>query len=259
MKKVYENAVLSELAKFKGFEPDILTDRDVSGLPEIVQKYLRFVGAIGREKVLAFRIECRGRIRSTPGASFMSVKSVQYNFYGDNPSRLFYIVAKKMGLSARVVHIYRNETATMKGKLLGLFTIVDAKGEEANQAETVTIFNDICLLAPSLLISENIEWTDIDPLTVQAKYTNQKIAIEATLHFDQDGRLINFTSNDRYETKDGRVFYNYPWETPILEYRNFDGFNLPSKVRAIFKHPDEDFCYAEFEVNKVEYNCTELK
>lgn len=259
MKKVYKNAVLAELEKVKNIKNSALTQQDIAHLPEIVQKYLSFVGVIGKEKVLNFRAECKGGIRNDPNNTFMKIKSVQYNFYEDEPARLFYIVAKKMGLSAKVVHIYRNETATMKGKLLGVFTIVDAKGEKANQAETVTVFNDICILAPALLISKNIEWNVIDSLTVKAKYTNINISIEALLHFDKEGKLINFTSNDRYETKDGKVFYNYPWETPILEYTNIDGFNLPSKVKLIFKHLDGDFCYGKFDLVKIEYNCLELK
>lgn len=259
MEKVYKKAVLAELEKVKDIENSILTKEDIAHLPEIVQKYLSFVRVIGKEKVSTFRAECKGRIRNDPNNPFMKIKSVQYNFYEHEPARLFYIVAKKMGLSAKVAHIYRNETATMRGKLLGIFTIVDAKGEEANQAETVTVFNDICLLAPALLISKNIEWNVIDSLTVKAKYTNKKISIEAQLYFDKDGKLINFTSNDRYETKDGKVFYNYPWETPISVYKNINGFNLPSKVKAIFKHPDSDFCYGEFELDKIEYNCMILK
>ena len=259
MEKVYKKAVLAELEKVKNIETSSITKQDIAHLPQIVQKYLSFVGVVDKERVSTFRAECKGGIRNDPNKPFMKINSVQYNFYENEPARLFYIVAKKMGLSAKVAHIYRNETATMKGKLLGAFTIVDAKGEKANQAETVTVFNDICILAPALLISKNIKWKVVDILTVNAKYTNKTISIEAQLHFDKDGKLINFTSNDRYETKDGKVFYNYPWETPISEYKNINGINLPSKVKAIFKHPDSDFCYGEFELDKIEYNCLKLK
>ncbi len=259
MEKIYKKAVITELKKAKDLECSILTKEDIAHLPEIVQKYLYFVGVVGKEKVLTFRAECKGGIRNNPKDPFMKIKSVQYNFYEDDPTRLFYIVAKKMGLSAKVVHIYKNETAVMKGKLLGIFTVVDAKGTEANQAETVTFFNDLCLLAPSLLISKDIEWDVVDNLNVKAKYTNGNITIEAQLYFDRDGRLINFISNDRYETKDGKVFYNYPWQTPVSEYKNINGFNLPSKVKTIFDHPDGEFCYGEFELTKIEYNCMELK
>ncbi|MFC0877862.1 DUF6544 family protein [Saccharicrinis sp. FJH2] len=259
MEKVFNQAVAAEINKIEKIETSILTEQDMTHLPDIVKKYLKYVGAVGKEKVLTLRAECSGGIRNDPRAPFMKIKAVQYNFYNDNPARLFYIVAKKIGLSAKVAHIYRNETASMKGKLLGIFTIVDAKGEEANKAETVTVFNDICLLAPALLISKNIEWSVIDSLTVKAKYTNRKISIEAKLFFDNNGRLINFTSKDRYETKDGKVFYNYPWQTPVIEYKIINELYLPSKIKTIFIHPDIEFCYGEFEVDKIEYNCLELK
>mgnify|MGYP001606631680 CR=1 FL=1 len=69
----------------------------------------------------------------------MPLTSVQYNFM-DIPSRLFYIVARKKGIPAMGLHIYQNRKAIMKIKILGFFTLVDAKGIEMDQGETGTGF-----------------------------------------------------------------------------------------------------------------------
>ena len=258
MKKTYQKAVLSELERTKEVKSEILTEQDMSHLPEVVQKYLRFVGVVGKEKVLNFRAEFKGGIRSKSSEPFMKLESVQYNFM-DDPTRLFYIVAKKMGLPAKGIHIYKDETAIMKVKLLGLFTVVDAKGYEMNKGETVTVFNDMCVMAPASLTDKNISWEVIDTSTVHATFTNGNITISAKLFFDEEGRLINFISNDRYETTDGKTYNNYPWSTPISEYTTINGYKLPSKARLIYNKPDEDFCYGEFELVNIEYNCMELK
>ena len=258
MKKKYKKAVTEALERTKDIKSEILREEDIQHLPAIVQKYLRYVGVIGNVKIINFRAEFKGGIRSKPNDEFMKLKSVQYNFT-DKPTRLFYIVAKKKGIPAIGIHLYRNEQAIFQIKIAGLIKVVDAKGKEMNQGETVTVFNDMCFLAPATLINQNISWETVDPLTVHAKFTNGAITIGATLYFNDKGELINFISNDRFETTDGKSYKNYPWITPAAGYIDINGYRLVSSANLIYKRPDEDFCYGEFELVNIEYNCKELK
>lgn len=254
MKKIYKKAVLEGLKRTNTIKKELLTEENTQHLPPIVNKYLHYTGSIGKEKVLNFKAEFEGGIRSRPGEEFMSLKSVQYNFT-DIPTRVFYIVAKKKGIPAKGIHLYRDQTAIMLIKLLGLFTIVDSRGREMDQGETVTLFNDMCFLAPSSLIDPDIKWREIDKTTVEARYTNGNITITATLFFNEKGELVNFLSNDRYETLDGKTFKNYPWITPVTGYADINGYRLPSAAKLIYKYPDQDFCYGEFRLKSLEYNC----
>jgi hypothetical protein len=188
----------------------------------------------------------------------MNFKSEQYDFF-DRPTRVFYIKAHKMGIPAKGLHLYKNEEASMVIKIAGLFKVVDAKGIEMNQGETVTVFNDMCLVAPATLIDKKIKWEIIDPLSVIAIYTNGNITISATLKFNETGELVNFISNDRYESADGKTYKNYPWSTPISEYNELNGNRIGTKALTIFHRPAMDFCYGEFELLEIEYNCKELK
>lgn len=258
MKRTYENTVRSELVRTHTISPELLTEQDISHLPDIVKKYIRFTGSIGKPKVVNFRTECSGGIRSNPNEEYMALRSVQYNFLDDDYSRLFYITAKKTGIPAIGLHIYQNAQAIFKVKILGLFQVVDASGAKMNQGESVTVLNDLCVMAPGSLIDSRITWETIDSTTVKAVFTNKEITVSAQLYFNDEGKLINFISNDRYET-DGKAYHNYPWETPILEYKEFQGYHLPSKAKVIYKRKDGDFCYGEFSVVSVEHNCRQLK
>ena len=258
MKKTYKKAVLEALERTRAKKIEILTEADIQHLPAIVQKFLHYSGTIGKEKVLNFRAEFEGGIRSKSTEDFMPLKSVQYNFT-DKPARLFYIVAKKKGIPAKGIHLYRDQTAIMLIKIFGLFTVVDARGKEMNQGETVTLFNDMCFMAPASLIDRNIEWKEIDNKTIDAKFTNGSITISATLYFTEEGELANFLSNDRFETADGKIYKNYPWLTPVTGYTNMNGYRLPSGAKLIYKHPDEDFCYGEFNLISIEYNCKDFR
>jgi hypothetical protein len=253
MKNKFKKAVLCEFNRTESLKPELLTEADMEHLPESVKKYLRYTGFAGKEKILNFRAEYKGGIRFSPDEEYMPLRSVQYNFM-DQPARLFYIVAKKKGIPAVGLHIYRNVKAIFKIKILGLFTVVDASGPEMDQGETVTVLNDMFFIAPGSLIDKRIQWETINDLTVKATFTNENISISAVLYFHEDGRLMNFISNDRYETN-GREYKNYPWETPVSEYKEANGYRLPSKARLIYRRPEGDFCYGEFELVSIEYNC----
>ena len=61
-----------------------------------------------------------------------------------------------------------------------------------NKAETVTVFNDMCLLAPATLIDKRIEWVPVDSVSAKATFTNGPNKITATLYFNEQGATNKF-------------------------------------------------------------------
>jgi hypothetical protein len=258
MKKTFKSEVCKALIQNKALKSEILTEVDIQHLPLIVQKYIRITGSIGREKVKNFYAEFTGGFRSNSKEKFSPLHSIQYNFYHE-PTRLFFMIAKKMGIPALGLHVYIKQTASMVIKVLGLFKVTDAKGFEMDKGETVTFFNDMCFLAPSTLINKNISWKEIDNTTIEAHFKNGSIDISATLYFKENGELVNFISTDRFETVDGKTYNNFPWLTPVTDFSEINGYYLPSAAKVIYRHPDADFCYGEFKLLKIEYNVTDYK
>jgi hypothetical protein len=113
-------------------------------------------------------------------------------------------------------------------------------------------------MAPGTLISKNIKWEILEPEVVKAVFTNGHLSIGATLHFSEEGNLVNFISNDRFETTDGKEYKNYPWSTPVTGYGEINGMKMPGAARAIYHRPEGEFCYAEFVIKDIRYNCLEL-
>lgn len=251
------NAVKQDFDSNNSLASDLLTEKDIAHLPLPVKKYLRYTKSVGQPKVKNFRAEFTGGMRSNPGDDPMKLESVQYNFYY-NPSRYFYMVARKMGLPATGLHMYKEGSAAFRVKLLNLLTVVDAKGEKMDQAETVTLFNDMCFIAPPTLIDRRIKWENINDRTVKGIYTNGKISVSAVLYFNEKNELVNFISYDRFHT-DGIKYENYPWETPVEAYREFNGYLLPSKAKLIYKRSDGDFTYGELEYKSVKYNLNQME
>jgi len=253
----FTSSVKNDFSKNNTLSTDILTENDVAHLPLIVQKYLYYTKSIGQPKVKSFRAEFTGGMSSKPEDKYMKLQSVQYNFY-ENPSRYFYMTTNKMGLPATGLHLYQNATATFEVKLLNWFKVVDAKGDKMNQAETVTLLNDMCFIAPATLIDSRITWKAINDTSVKAIFKNGSISISAMLYFNGKGELVNFISNDRYDT-DGKKYVSYPWSTPVEDYRMINGYLLPSKATLIYKKPEGDFTYGKLEYKSVKYNLTSIE
>ena len=62
--RVYRKAVLQELKRTNEVQPGLLTEADMTHLPPAVQKYLRYTGMVGREKVISFRAEFKGDLQA---------------------------------------------------------------------------------------------------------------------------------------------------------------------------------------------------
>jgi hypothetical protein len=233
--------------------PAALDENDLARLPPPVAEYVRRSGAVGKPKVRGFRAEFRGRIRAKPEGGWMKFRAEQQNTFAPR-ARWFLIESSLFGLPFTGLHRYTGPHATMQVKALSLFSVVDAAGPKMDQSETVTMLNDMCVLSPGALIDPAIEWQLLGPDRVRAVFTNAGHTISAILVFDQRSDLVNFYSDDRYQSADGKSYALYRWSTPLSEYRDFGGHRLASRGRAIWHMPSRALVYGEFELLSITYD-----
>ena len=232
----------------------ILTDADLAALPPLVQRYIRLSGAIGQPRVHNFRASFHGQIRSGPAARWMSFTGEQHNFY-DESSRLFLMDATLFGVPVQAFHRFIGPTATMRVKIASLVSLVDASGPEMDEGETVTLLNDLCVMAPGAMIDPRITWRVIDAQTVGASFTNARYTIHATLAFNERGELTNFVADGRAAASaDGKSFTRMPWSTPLSQYRAFGSRRLMSHGEGIWHAPAGDYAYLRYDLDAIEYN-----
>jgi hypothetical protein len=253
MKRKYSIEYKNGIERSRELASQLITEKDLEPLPEPVRNYLRYTGCLGKERVNNVSIRFDGQLRSSPTSRWMLLKVKQASFF-DLPTRLFYIRASMMGIPANGLHFYKNASATMRIKVLSLFPIINEKGPEMDQGETVTFFNDMCFLAPATLINPAIEWTMKDSLTVSGKFTVNGITVSADLYFNEEGQLVNFISPDRFCHVGKGTYRQAPWATPVKEYGDFNGVRIPAFAEAVWKFPEGDFCYGRFRVKEIQYN-----
>ena len=253
-RSLYNQEVAINLAE-RTQQPRLLTAADTAHLPPVVQRYLAFVGAMDKPQVANYQLRFSGALRNSPESKWMPMTAHQQSF-ANPPARLFWVESALFGIPFDAFHRYVGAEATFRVRLASLLTMVDAHGAEMNKSETVTLLNDMFILAPATLIDQSIRWEELDPLTVRATWTNAGNTIAAVVSFDDSGALVNFVSDDRSMTADGKTYAQLRWSTPVDDWRDFDGRKLPARGETIWTLPGGEFAYGRFEIQAVQYNVT---
>jgi len=235
----------------------VVTEADLADLTEPVATYVRRSGAVGQPRVTNFRAHIHGRIRAGTTTAWMSFTGQQVNTYGPEPSRLFFMEATMFGLPVDVLHTYVGPSATMRVKACSLVPMVNAAGPDMDQAETVTVFNDLCILAPAAIIDAPVTWQRVDDHHVCGTFINGAHTVTAELVFSDDHDLIDFISDDRLRASaDAKNFTPQLWSTPVREYRTIDSRRVGThgEGRWHAPEPEGEFAYLEFNLDGITYN-----
>jgi hypothetical protein len=79
--------------------------------------------------------------------------------------------ARMFGIPVRAFHRLIGGHARMQVKVAGVVPMADKRGDEMDRAETVTLFNDMCILAPGTLVGSDITWEAVYASTARARFT----------------------------------------------------------------------------------------
>ncbi len=249
---LYTEAVLAEFARQPLASSRLVSEDDLRSLPSPVERYVRASGAVGRPRPQNVRVEFDALMRRKPGQAPMVSTAVQYNFFA-RPARLFLLKARMFGLPVRAMHLYREEQATFQVRVASLVDMVDQSGEDLSAAETVTVLNDLCFMAPGALIDERLAWQPIDDRSALVTFTNGRRRVSATLVFNERDEMVDFWSDDRPDSSTG-TYRPMRWNTPIGGYREIDGRRLATTGAAIYGYPDGPFAYGEFTLRSLRYD-----
>jgi hypothetical protein len=249
----YDADVRDAIAASDITSPDLVTEAQLAPLPEPVKNYLRRAGVVGRPHVRSLRARFDARMRTAPDAPWMSATVEQYNFFDARGARrLFFMEASRAGLPFVAFHRYVGDAATMEVRIAGLLPVVDARGPQMTEGETVTLFNDLCFLAPAALVDAPVQWQLLGPRVARATYSNAGHTISAYLTFDAAGDLVGFLSDDRYQS-DGKTYRRLPWSTPLSNFKDMSGVRLPAHGESRWREPDGEWTYGVFELRSITY------
>lgn len=228
----------------------LVTDADMAPLPPLMQTYLRRVGAVGRPHVRNMRAIFKAQMRSSAAAPWMEATASQYEFF-DPPARLFYMNATRAGVPLDVLHEYMDGAATFRVRIAGLYPMVDKHGPGLTHDETVTLMNDVLVLAPAAVIDLPFTFETTGERTLRATFQNAGFAVTAALTFDAAGDLVGFISPDRAHDREGGAA---SWSTPISGYRIVNGIRIGTRGDANWIERGREWTYGRFEIVSITYN-----
>jgi hypothetical protein len=228
----------------------IVTDADLATLPPLMQTYLRRVGAVGRPRPRNMRVVFNAPMRSSATAPWMQSKATQYEFF-DPPARQFFMKATRAGVPLDVLHQYVDGAATFRVRIAGLFPVIDKKGSGITHDETVTLMNDVLVLAPAAALDLPFIFETTGERTLRATFSNAGFTVAATLTFDAAGDLVGFVSADRaHDRAEGPA----EWSTPISDYRTVNGIRIGRRGDANWIEPAGEWTYGRFEIVSIAYD-----
>jgi hypothetical protein len=232
----------------------VVGDDDLMHLPPPVQQFLRRAGVVGEPHVRDFAVRMHGRIRSSRSTGWLPLVADQQSVV-DVPARFFYMTSSMFTIPVQGYHRYADGSATMLVKAAGIVPVARGAGPDMTQAETVTFFNDMCVLAPATLIDPSIVWESVNDHRARAAFSNGGQTIHADLVFSDQGDLVNFISDDRYHaTTDGSPSLKLRWSTPVGSYRWFGRTRLPSTGQGRWHDAGGAYSYIELTIDDVRYN-----
>ena len=245
---------------FESQESRILSEDDLNSFPQLIQRYLRKTGAVGKEIPYNFKLNFTGNFRIDKQKPFMPIKAVQFNYLPE-PTRLFVMKLYMFKIVTMVgEHEHHQGKGFFGGKLLRFIKLFNIRGKEVDIGDLTTFLNDCVLISPAGLVylQDRIEWKELSESMLSLTLTYKNLSVEATLFFDQEGLLSDFSTTDRFyeeQQVDGsKNWVRREWRTPILDYERINDEMRIKRAKAIWKLPDENFEYADFTVQSIQYN-----
>jgi hypothetical protein len=229
-----------------------ITEEELDGLPEPVQRYMCYTQIIGKERVRTVRLKQKGYFRTKEDQKWMPLRAEEY-FTVDPPAFLWYGRIRLFPLvSFNAIDKFYKDEGSLVVKLFSLIKVADAKGEEYDQAELVRYLNEM-IWFPSAFLSDFVHWEPINSDSARATISVAGITVSADVFFNQKGQMTNFVAERYMDVNGGGILKK--WSTPIKEYAEINGIMVPVKGEGVWKLSTGDFCYVKISrVTDIEYN-----
>ncbi|MCF7809102.1 MAG: hypothetical protein K9N38_11345, partial [Candidatus Marinimicrobia bacterium] len=129
---------------------------------------------------------------------------------------------------------YYDASATMKGKLARLLTIIDESDKpELDQGALQRYLAETVWFPQALLQLQNLEWTAVDDSTALATLTDGSNPVSLHFHFDANDLVKAVSTESRYREVNGE-YIPTPWRGEFSDYREVAGMLVPKKAQIIW-------------------------
>jgi hypothetical protein len=231
----------------------VVTEAMLQDLPAPIQRYLRHAGVVGKPIVRTVRLQQEGKFRTGVDQPWMRIRANEY-YTVDKPGFIWDATFYQNGLPLlRVRDSYRDGRGHILGKVGGLFTMLEDKGEGVDQGTLMRYLQEMTWF-PSAFLRDNITFAPIDDESAQVTLTDQGRQVTGTMYIDAEGNFVNFVGQRYRNIEDG---YG-TWTTPIDTYGDYAGLQLPASGRGVWRLPEGDLEYIDVAATKIEFDVPQV-
>src|SRR5919106_1702121 len=205
-------------------DPRVVSEDDLVGVPQPVQRWLRASNVVGSACPVTVRLTQQGEFRMGEGRGWMPFSAEEY-YTTDPPSyvwRVRFKMAPLLAVSGRDSY---------------------AEGRASIQMWMLSVI-------PAAILSPYITWEGRDDHSAVATMSYAGTTASATFIFDDLGRLRDMTA-ERFDNAKKAIL---PWSTPITDYAELAGINVPVQGAGVWHYDTGQFPYIRLRVTGIEYN-----
>jgi hypothetical protein len=227
----------------------LVTEADLVGLPEPVQRWLRWSNVVGTAYPVTVRLRQQGEFRMGQDRGWMRFTAQEY-YTTDPPGYVWKVIFRMAPLvTVRGRDRYADGQASIVMRLLSLIPVANDHGPGLDQGAMLRFLNET-MWFPAGVLSPYISWEARDATSAVATMRYGGVSASATFLFDEQGRLINMTA-ERFDNANKAML---PWSTPISDYGQFAGIRVPVQGAGVWQYERGEFPYIRLRVTDLEYN-----
>jgi hypothetical protein len=229
----------------------VITEAQLAVLPDPIRRYLEYARVVGKEPIRTVRLKQRGAMRLAEGKGWLPLVAEQY-VTNNPPAFLWHGTIQPFPLvSVSATDEFSDGHGTMAIKALSFIPLGTARGPEMDQGELLRYLGETAWF-PTALVSGNIQWEDIDASSATATVSAGRTRASGIIHVDEQGRCTHFTA-ERYREERKRQMLR-SWTGRWDDYREINGFCIPTRAEAIWTLESGDFSYFRGEVTEIGYD-----
>lgn len=234
----------------------VITESDISHIPEIVQKWMQNSGVIGRESIVSVRLKQKGEMKTKPESKWMPFTATQY-FNVERPAFIWSTEVDFMPMFNMVGRDkFINGEGAMLIKLANVIPVVnEGDNEKINSAAMLRYLAEMVWF-PSAALNEYIQWKSIDSNSAQASFTLYGETVSGIFNFSDEGNFESFEA-DRYYGG-GKDASLETWSVKAEGHKTFNNIKIPNKCNVTWKLKEGDFNWLNLEIMELEFNIKAL-
>jgi len=253
-KVIGERMSLFEDSQIKNQE--IVTEKALVDLPQIVQKWLTNSGIVGEEFISNVHLVQELQLKLKPDQTSWNHGTAE-QYFTIQPPAFNWNIDTEMNSVLSVVgrDKFEDGRGEMVIKLLSLITVADSKNsEKVNQATLQRYLAEIVWF-PSASLSQYIKWETIDDYSARATMDYKGTKGSGEFHFDENGNFEKFVAMRYQDPNDSEPT---PWVVTATKTEERNGIKIPTECEATWELEGGKWTWLRLRITDIQYNVTEM-